>query len=403
LPHRPRRLAIEAPAQIGDRAADRDDVVAFRSLVVLVGALLALGAGIVVQASARRRLAVRTMERRAEHWRQVGRIVARFCDGEPGSEIELRTALADRGWRELVVRALADAIRADPDLGRRFRGRDAELSLLRTWAAEQLSGDDETRREAAEVVGTLRMRSCIELLVVSLDGATADRTRETICRALVTLDPRTAVGVLLRLVGPDAPGWVGDLLAIAASRGSAASPWRRAVRDRVVDGETTPAVVRILDAPGRETAPALLSLLDSSDPAIRRLGLEVLVGSADLRPMADAVMRLIDDADPQVRISALRVVEASVGGVGRRRPRRGDRQGLVAVGSGAQVAWLTRLCALMGDEVRGVRYAAAAAVLALDPSGRALHAVADGEDPRASEVARVALLLDAGAKESNAG
>lgn len=359
--------------------------------VVALGVCASVGACIVLNAQTRRRRAVRSMAQRSQQWRDVGRMVARFCSGEAGSEKDLHDALAERSSRHLVVRALADAIRADPDLGQRFRGRDAELSILRSWAIDQLSADDDARREAAEVVGTLRMRSCVELLVVALDDTTTERTRETICRALVTLDPRAAVGVLLRLVGRDAPSWVGDLLAIAMSRGGAASTWRRAVQERVTEGETSASVLRLLDAPIPRNAPVLRAMLESSDPGAQRLGLDVLAGARNLRPFADLVVRLLDDDDAGVRIAALRVIEGSGGGHGLQAGGRRQRRGGAAAASAMLPA---RLAALLGDEVRGVRFAAAAALLAVDPSRAILRSVAGGGDTAAAEAARVALLLD---------
>ncbi len=269
--------------------------------------------------------------------------------------------------------------------------------MLREWVGGRLaSGDPEAVREAAEVVGTLRMRSCADLLVVALDRVRDDRARETICRALVTIDPVVATGAILRLLTDDAPTWVGDLMAIAIARGGPTTRSREAVEARVVDGDVSRAVLRLVDGPTEATAPVIRAVLESDDIGLRAIGLRLVAGASELRPWLAEVRALLDDDDPGIRAGAARALETHAHRVASRprRPPRTDQPGVRGAATKVAVAGLVqRLVLMLGDDDRNARFAAAAALAAIDPEGDLIRPVADGTDPVAAETARVALLL----------
>lgn len=338
-----------------------------------------------------RRLGAFATMRRARHWTQVGAAAKQFCDGSPGGAAELSRLLRNRRHRTVAVRALADRIRIDPDLGKQFRGRETELRYLRAWVTEQLSSRNEAdRREAAEVVGTLRMRSCAELLLVTLDACAEDRTRETLCRALVVVDALTATGLLLRLLETTDAAWVPDLLASASTRSGSRSVAHRALQLRVSHWSQEAPLLRAVQTPAFANIPVLLSGLRSSDSTTRVDALNALAMTEGLalhdagsdrsnprsRLLARTIAALVDQLDHRdapVRLASLRVLQRH--------------------GAHPSRSLSERLSAMLADPDRLVRFAAAALLCDTDATRHSLQQATTSDDANVREAAQVALLL----------
>lgn len=358
---------------------------------VASGSVVAALALFVLDGFLHRRLGAFATMRRARHWTEVGTAAKQFCEGSPDGKRALSRLLRNRRHRTIAVRALADRIRIDPELGKQFRGREAELGYLRAWVTEQLSSRNEVdRREAAEIVGTLRMRSCTELLLVTLDASVDDRTRETICRALVVVDARTATGVLLRLLETTETSWVPDLLASASTRSGSRSVAHRALQLRVSHWSQEAPLLRAVQTPAFENIPVLLSGLRSSESTTRVDALNALAMTEGLdlheavtdrstvrnRLLARTITALVeqlDHRDAPVRLASLRVLQRH--------------------GAHPSRSLSERLSGMLADPDRLVRFAAAALLCDTDETRSSLQRATTSEDANVREAAHVALLL----------
>ena len=170
----------------------------------------------------------------------------------------------DATTRSIAIRALANAARTgqlnEPMHGLTVRAA-SQISL---WLTAELGHDDPGRRaEALELAATLR--------VVALRGRIMEAAhdddqvvRVAACRALAVVDPRRAIGELLRLVEIEG-AWAVDLLADIMERNNA--DFTDAIVARVEQWASTPALVGLLassKAPTGESA--LVVALDRQDP-----------------------------------------------------------------------------------------------------------------------------------------
>ena len=206
------------------------------------------------------------------------------------------------------------------------------------------------RAAAAELVATLRLRSCRGAIA----AATSDpdpSVRVAACRCLATIDPAQAFGVLLRLVETDG-AWAADLLADVARR-LEHSGARDVVAARAADWAVTPAMVRLLaeQRPSLRAGAILRDATRAGDGNVRAGVAEAL--GRETHPEAVGALVDLGDDEERVRLNAVR----ALGGLG-------------ALGS--RVA-LIDLSAMLADPSRRVRFAAGAALGAL-PGGRSMVA-----------------------------
>lgn len=312
-----------------------------------------------------------------------------------------------------AIEALADAARARPQVATVLRGEAGAVRAITYWVDGQLASSDAFERaHAVEVIASLRMRSCRG----SLAAATSDSeptVRAGACRALAAIDPKAAIGALLRVVDTDGT-WAADLLADLLARaqstelatteardvdvlqgtefavteadeetrvaqdpgslriGSVTEPLlggeREAVNARLLDWAATPALLRIADQTMPNPAKrALASALEAADPEMRLRAVSML----RLYPLFEsgpALERLVSDDVEAVRIAAI--------------------QALAQFGRDEHIMLLA---ALVGDDSRMVRFAAAEALRTMDNGDSLLRAMARGSNQSAAEAASLAL------------
>lgn len=279
-------------------------------------------------------------------------------------------ALRRSRTRSLALDALTSAARVDRRIARSLRGRDRLVRSLHQSATAQLREKDPARRAAAaELVATLRLRSCRGAIALAT-GDPDPTVRVAACRCLAVIDPAQALGILLRLVETDGP-WAADLLADVA-RGLESRGAGKVLADRAAERGTTPAMVRLLA--GQQQSARVGSILrdaTQADDGDVRAGAAEALGRDTHPGSVEVLVDLLTDEEERVRLNAVR----ALGGLG-------------ALGS--RVA-LIDLSAMLADPSRRVRFAAAAAMAAL-PGGRAMLAhSATSADPGVGEAVAMAL------------
>ena len=282
-------------------------------------------------------------------------------------------ALRHRRTGALALDALASAARTDRRIPRSLRGRTELVQVLRRTVVAQLQDREPGRRAAAaELVATLRLRSCAGAIA----AATSDpdpTVRVAACRCLARLDPQQALGVLLGLAETDG-AWAGDLLADVARRlqGQGAGD---AVARRASEWAVTPAMVRLLrdQQPTTRGGAIMRKATQAQDVEVRAIAAEALGRDQDPESV-DTLIDLLGDDEERVRLKAVRALG-----------------GLAVMGS--RVA-LRDLSAMLGDESRRVRFAAGAALADLPDGTELLARSTDSADPRVREAVAMALWVD---------
>lgn len=307
--------------------------------------------------------------RRAQAWTEVTDAVRAFCNGDDAAGRPLTRALRRSSTRTIAIEAMADLARADRSVALRLRGRRDDVVYIREWVAQELRQTDPGRRaRAAEVVGTLRLRSCRGPIAVS--ATDPDPTvRVAACRALAVVDPASAVGVLLRLVEHDG-AWAANLLTDLLSRSATGDllDAGRSILDRARDWAPTPALLKLLTNASTVGGDDLLvQVLGHDDPDLRARAAEALE-QHDAPEAVTALVHLLSDANDQVRLAAVR-----------------------SLGRLAEPDLLLELAALLGDDSRQVRFAAAAAIARTPGGTGVLRRAEAGGDDRAAEAAGIAL------------
>jgi HEAT repeat protein len=308
-----------------------------------------------------------TTTRRARAWSAVSDAVTRFASGDQAAADEVLVAIQKPSLSRIAVEGLANAARIDPRVPEQLRGQTELVAHIHEWVVRELGQDDAGRRAGAvETVGALRLRQCRGS--VALACTDPDPTvRVSACRALSTIDPDQAIGVLLGLVEKDGP-WAADLLADLISRSDGTLSASSAVIARANEWAATPALLRLL-ANGKISGAerVMVGALDADDVKVRSNAAEALRESATPEA-ARALLGSLTDANEDIRLNVVRALGAV----------KGKKYAL-------------ELAAMLGDPSRLVRFAAGEALSRI-PGGRdLLRRAAESGDERAAEAAHVCL------------
>lgn len=277
----------------------------------------------------------------------------------------LEPLIADQATRAIAIRALANAAR----IGQLPEPLDvlsgSSKDRISTWLSTELSKSDAGRRaEALEIVAVLRFDSLLGRLMEAAhddDGV----VRVAACRALAVVDPRRAVGELLRLVETDGD-WTIDLLADIIERKGL--EFIDPVLNRVESWASTPGLIALLASTMAPTGESvLMSALERQDSS-SQIRAAAGLGAARSKQAVPALQRLLQSTDQEVRAAAVR-----------------------ALGAIGQPGALTDLTQALGDEARPVRFGAATSLL-VTPGGRdVLLKASKSTDPFVAEAAGLAL------------
>ena len=282
-------------------------------------------------------------------------------------------ALQQRRTRALALDALASAARTDRRIPRSLRGRTRLVQMLRRTVVAQLQDKEPGRRAAAaELVATLRLRSCAGAIAAATSDPDAT-VRVAACRCLARLDPQQALGVLLGLAETDG-AWAADLLTDVARRLQDQGAGD-AVTRRASEWAVTPAMVRLLrdQQPTTRGGAIMRKATQAQDVEVRVVAAEALGRDPDPESV-DTLIDLLGDDEERVRLNAVRALG-----------------GLAMISS--RVA-LRDLSAMLADESRRVRFAAGAALADLPGGSELLAHSADSADPRVREAVAMALWVD---------
>jgi HEAT repeat protein len=305
--------------------------------------------------------------RRSKAWASVSDAVNRFAAGDEAAGNEVLTAIQKPAFARIAVEGLANASRIDPRVPIQLRGQTELVSRIHEWVVRELGQDDPGRRAGAvEAVAALRLRQCrgsVALACTDKDPM----VRVSACRALATIDPDQAIGVLLGLVEKDG-SWAADLLADLISRNDGTLSANSAVIARANEWAATPALLRLLTngkIAGAERV--MVGALDADDVKVRANAAEALRESATPEA-ADALIGSLTDASENIRLNVVRALGAV----------RGEQHAL-------------QLAAMLGDSSRLVRFAAGEALTKIPGGADLLRRASEGADQLAAEAAHVCL------------
>jgi HEAT repeats len=277
----------------------------------------------------------------------------------------LEPLLADVATRAVAIRALANAARIG-ELGEPME----TLSLvakarISTWLSAELSNSEAGRRaEALEIVAVLKFDSLRgRLMQAAHDDERA--VRVAACRALAVIDPRRAIGELLRLVETDGE-WTVDLLTDIIERYGL--EFIDPVLNRVETWASTPGLVALLASTMAPTGESVLVTALGRQDSSSQIRAAAGLGAVRSKLAVPALQRLLQSAEPDVRSAAVRA--------------------LGAIGQPGAISDLTQA---LGDEARPVRFGAATSLL-VTPGGRdVLLRASKSTDPFVAEAAGLAL------------
>lgn len=300
----------------------------------------------------------------ADRWEDATSAVMGFVSGEAASIDKFSKLLKREDTRTIVIEAFSNVARANPESAQALRHRKQDVAVLREWVADSLENKESgVRANACEVVGTLRLRACLGM-VLAATGDDDANVRVAATRALCVIDAETAVGVLLGLIEKDG-SWAADLLADLLQR----IPKRAttAVMLRAREWGATPALVRLLaGCPSDVANTVLLGALETENPELRARVAEAIQASS---PEAIAALAtLLTDPHEGTRLSAVR----SLGRV--RNPKA-----------------LITLSSALSDGSRLVRFAASEGIAATPGGPELLVRIVAGTDRNAGEAAELAL------------
>ncbi len=300
----------------------------------------------------------------ADRWEDATSAVMGFVTGDATRTDKFSTLLKREDSRGIVIEALSNVVRANPESAVALRHRSDDVALLRQWISDSLEDKDPGRRSnACEVVATLRLRAC-HGMVLAATGDDDANVRVSATRALCVLDPETAVGVLLGLIEREG-SWAADLLADLLQRVPAKA--LSAVMQRVREWGATPALVKLLaSCPSEVANTVLLGALETDNPELRARVAEAIQASS---PQAVAALAtLLTDPHEGTRLSAVR-----------------------SLGRVSNPKALITLSSALSDASRLVRFAAAEGIAGTPGGAELLGRMVVGSDVNAAEAAELAL------------
>ena len=191
-----------------------------------IGALTAAGVVaiscllVVARLSQRAHIRTRRSQREAGIWSSLAEVAQRINDGDPLARMGMTALIADRSTRRFAIEKLADMVRSMPETSLEGWCSRSTLRRIEGWVRKELKESDSGRRaNCVEIVGTLKLVSCVGLLRRATHDASST-VRIAACRTLAGLDPRMAIGLLLGTTERDGV-WAADLLRdIVADRGA---------------------------------------------------------------------------------------------------------------------------------------------------------------------------------------
>lgn len=336
-------------------------------LWAITGAIAAAVLVVSVDSVAAHALRMRRRSEPGRSWDGAMAAVSGLMQDEEEGSTRFSALLRDPKMREIVIDALINAGRANPDATKCLRGRTHDVEALSNWVTDTLSQKDAGRRAyACEVVAMTRMRSARGRMLATA-GDTDSTVRIAACRALAVIDPETSVGVLLGILDAEGP-WAGALLGDVLQRLPDAGV--QALVHRANEWGASPALLRLLStAPASGANDVLIDALhgpDGLERALRARSAEAIDAS---RPSSRAALTaLLTDLEESTRLGAVRSLA-----------RAGDVDSLLV------------LYAAMSDASPVVRMAAADGIAQL-PSGIVLLRRAQRvADPLVVEAAELAL------------
>lgn len=298
-------------------------------------------------------------------WEAATTAVRGLVKDEPEAAARFTEMLRGPRTRDIVIEALTNEARFDPDVARCLRGRVEDMDSISRLVTSALADKDPGRRAyACEVVAMLRLRSGRGAVLAATTDIDAT-VRVAACRSLAVIDPDASVGVLLGLLDTEGP-WAASLLGDVVQRLPAEGV--QSLLRRTEDWGASPALVRLLaNIPSGGANRVLIDSLDDDNPDVRARSAEAI----DPTSLAsrDALVALLTDPDETTRLGAVRSL-ARVSHSGTALP----------------------LYAALNDSSRVVRMAAADGIARL-PGGLALlqRARTSTSEPLASEAADLAL------------
>ncbi len=329
------------------------------------GALLAGAVIVSLDSIASQALAHRRRLDPGRSWEAATNAVRGVVRGDPAAGEVFTEMLRGARTRDIVIEALTNEARLDPDVARCLRGRAEDMESISRLVTSALADKDPGRRAyACEVVAMLRLRSGRgAVLAATTDEDTT--VRVAACRSLAVIDPDASVGVLLGILDTEGP-WAASLLGDVVQR--LPIDGVLALLRRVEDWGASPALVRLLaNIPSGGANQVLIDSLDDDNPDVRARSAEAIDPTS--LESRDALVALLTDPDETTRLGAVR--------------------SLARVNHGGTAL---PLYAALNDSSRVVRMAAADGISRL-PGGVALlrRARASTSEPLASEAADLAL------------
>ncbi len=297
-------------------------------------------------------------------WEAATTAVRGLVRGEPEAAERFTEMLRGTRTRDIVIEALTNEARLDPDVARCLRGRADDMESISRLVTSAIADKDPGRRAyACEVVAMLRLRSGRgAVLAATTDEDTT--VRVAACRSLAVIDPDASVGVLLGILDTEGP-WAASLLGDVVQRLPVDGVL--AIVRRVEDWGASPALIRLLaNIPAGGANQALIDSLDDDNPDVRARSAEAIDPTS--YQSRDALVALLTDPDEMTRLGAVR--------------------SLARVNHGGTAL---PLYAALNDMSRVVRMAAADGIARLPGGVPLLRRARAGTEPLAAEAADLAL------------
>ena len=140
-----------------------------------IGALTAAGVVaiscllVVARLSQRAHIRTRRSQREAGIWSSLAEVAQRINDGDPLARMGMTALIADRSTRRFAIEKLADMVRSMPETSLEGWCSRSTLRRIEGWVRKELKESDSGRRaNCVEIVGTLKLVSCVGLLAEQL-------------------------------------------------------------------------------------------------------------------------------------------------------------------------------------------------------------------------------------------
>jgi len=267
--------------------------------------------------------------------------------------------------RRIAVEFLADVARSQADIdvaGLLTRGSRRRVEA---WIVSELGQPDPGRRmNAAEIVGSLKFMSCL----VPVARATHDpdaSVRVAACRALASLDPEAAVGVLVGAIERDGR-WAADLLRDVLTRTSQESRDGLFARLEHNCGIAN-VILAFSTVQGEVHRTMLLNALESPSDSLVERSIQILSASHE-RVAIPKIVQLLRSSSEPIRLACIRALEQ------------------LSVEDA-----LVDFVGCIGDSSRPVRFAVAAAIANHEHGEWLLRRFVESSDLAVSEAAYVGL------------